>query len=1326
MSNSIFVILFLPLFSLLICTLLPGYALRDLRDTDEHRWFTILCILAIISNLSLMSRSIVPPGNPLLDLIRLFYPSFIFLLPLSIQLAYSRFTARSPSRVMPWLIILALCVSVAMWFGIPPWSMSLIAAAVLPLYVLAFVPVAKAVRTSEFPDRLLVGGVVLLVLLCGLAFLPVRLFATVSPLSLVFVPLFLIAMGLAGGERDPERHAELRRRIFIGAALAFNGIPLLTEAGIFVFHFDALDVAAFWDWLVGYGIISILSVMTCILLIDFSVRRSSKQPGAMLFAIMCLLWIMSSVQDIFAVIFPEAIALQNSRLISAYSFILLGFLAHFFLILIERPDSRCIVFFYLLSFALMLLDFLQTGAVPAVFRLPSGPYIMSSAISYQLFSVGLLAVFIMGAYLFGRLRRSSPAGYARVKYTSLQLFCLISLILLVGTAPITFGIAIFPFYQLEFIALIIVAYGVYYKSIVSIQVRRTILAALVRGILLIAYACILTMIVVVLKDHAFAYILERIIPYGIPPIVSALCAAMLSLIIIGLEQNRPETILFGLICLVICILNLDISLLTIVNDPALALSISRLDHFFLALTLLGLFSNLAWLVTGIRKHWWLVYLGYAIGFCMAPFAFTDYYFDGVYRYYWGYFAKAAILYEVMCATWGLALVFGFILFIRTYRRTDNPEQKNTLKYMSYGFGSLIVLSMTNNLAIHGVEFYPLGNFSFIPLIFMTYALFKHNLFLALQNIRAFLAVALRVGCMLGIVIIPLGFAPPEHHTVLLYTGIACAFLLHEPVKRGVHAVLNLFIRSVYEDSKRNYYAMTESLSQVYHTQMIMDILTRWFFQTILASRCIILIRSQEKAVFEGPLTLNPRSRQGIFAYGYQPEDDRTITIGLDHPLTSLCSKDRPVITYDAIEEWIHTRETKVEPWLVQTEIIMPIFLKDSLNAIILLGGKINGTSYAKAELEILHDLGFVLGPNIENARLLEGLEREVDRRTEALNAALIDSLIKEKEITRKNEIFLSLLEISTKISQFRKLDDLYTFILEHMQSLFPELGFGVILEGERAGFLESVTFVGISDAERDIILSRRDMLLDADIDGILLRDMVLKGVLKDPAPCDAKPHWNVFPIQLTNQKIIGKLIVKGDLDQPSREVIAVFLSQLSSVTQGRILMRELERMADTDGLTGVYNRTYFNQEYMQAIANASRYSIPFAIIMVDVNGLKEVNDRYGHERGDEMIIRVARLLKEICRKTDVVARIGGDEFAALMPSTSLDLAENVVARLRAMEERMIMMVRDKDGADVLMNIRISIGLCASNEVPPDDVLNEADRRMYRDKAEYYAGRGRYR
>ncbi|MEN6472443.1 MAG: GGDEF domain-containing protein [Syntrophaceae bacterium] len=1326
LSSSIFVILFLPLFSLLLCSLLPSYALRALKGTGDHRWFTILCVLAFIDNLCLILRSILPPDNPLLGLTQVLYPLFIFMLPISIELAYSRFAIRGSPRVLPWLIILALCVFVAMWFGPSPWVIFLMAAACLPLFAFAFVPIVKVLKASDIAQTLLVGGVVLLTVLCALSFLPIPLFMTVSPLSLACVPLLLIALGLIQGEHDVRRHTEFRQKLFISAALAFNGIPLCTEVGILFYNIDTINAAAFWDWVVGYGVISILSILTCILMIDFSLRRSTKQPGAMLFAILCLLWIMSSVQDLFAVIFPEAIALQNSRLISAYSFILLGFLAHFFLILSGRPRSKLIAVFYILSFALMLLEFFQTDTLPIVFRSPGGPYILSTAISYQLYSLGMMGVFIMGTYLFGRLRRSTPAGLARIKFTSLLMFCILSIILLVGSVPITFGINFFPFYQLEFIPLIIVAYGVYYKSIVSLSVRRTILVALARAILLIAYTSIVIMVGIVLRDYPLAYILERLIPYGIPPVVSALAAAVLSLIVMGLEQNRLETILFGLICLGVCMLNLDIGLLTIVKDPALALSISRLDHFFLDLMLLGLFFNLAWLVTGTTQHSWLVYLGYAIGLCMAPFAFSDYYFDGVYNFYWGYFAKGAILYEVMCAAWGFGMILGFILFIRSYRRTDNPEQKNTLKYMAYGFGSLIILSMINNLAIHGIEFYPLGTFSFIPLIFMTYALFKHNLFLALQNIRTFLAIALQIACMLAIVIIPLGLFPAAHHEAVLYTSLVCAFLLYKPTQQGVNAVLNLFIRRVNEDIKQHYYAMTERLSQAYHTQEIMDILTQWFFQTIMTSRGIILIRSRDKSSFEGPLTWNPQCMDGFFAYGCRPEDNRTISIGLDHPLTALCSKDQPVIAYDTIEEWIHGQETTVDPWLAQTEIIMPIFLQDNLNALILLGGKINGIPYSKAELGILHDLGPVLGPNIENARLWEGLEREVDRRTEDLNAALIDSLIKEKEITRQNKIFRSLLETSTKISQFRKLDDLFTFTLEHMQSLFPELGFGIILEGERAGFLESITFVGITDTERDIILSNRDMLLDDDIDGILYSDMLLKGVIKDTHIHDTKPHWNVFSIELTTRQINGKLIVKGDLDQAAREVIAVFLSQLSSVTKGKLLMRELEKTASTDGLTGVYNRSYFNQEYMQAIANATRYTIPFAVIMVDVNGLKEVNDRYGHERGDEMIVRVARLLKEICRKTDVVSRIGGDEFAALMPSTSLDLAENVVARLRAMEERLFMICRDKDGSDVLMNIRISIGLCASHEVAPDDVLKEADRRMYQDKAEFYAGRGRYR
>lgn len=131
--------------------------------------------------------------------------------------------------------------------------------------------------------------------------------------------------------------------------------------------------------------------------------------------------------------------------------------------------------------------------------------------------------------------------------------------------------------------------------------------------------------------------------------------------------------------------------------------------------------------------------------------------------------------------------------------------------------------------------------------------------------------------------------------------------------------------------------------------------------------------------------------------------------------------------------------------------------------------------------------------------------------------------------------------------------------------------------------------------------------------------------------------------------------------------------------------------------------------------------------MVDVNRFKAVNDMYGHERGDEMIIKVASLLKEVCRKTDIVSRIGGDEFAALMPSTNFMQVENAVRRLRKQEEKLEMACKRTDGKeDIIVPIRISIGVASSEETPPDEVLKEADKRMYLDKEMFYEGRERYR
>lgn len=1325
-------LLFSPLFSLLTCVLLPLYALRGLPERVEHRWFTILCALAIAHNLSLIFLITFPLQNPLIGLVQFLYPLFVFMLPLSIELYYSRVSIRRPRWLVPTLMTLSVCLTAAMWFRRNPMFISVLAALYLPLIFYALINAYRAAHIAGRTNMPLVGGVVILTALCALSFMPLNQFMYLAPLSMVFIPVMLIAVGLTYGEGTTFHHTEIRRKIFISAALAFIGIPLTIETIIVLYHGTAINRSVFWNWVSHYGIISIVSIVSCLVMVPFSMRRSAKQPGAIIFAIICLLWTIGGIQEVFPFVFPEKIALQAVSLIDVYLFALVGFLAHFILVLSGRPRSKAIAVFYIVSFALMMLNFLPANAPPLIYQYPGGPFIMRTGPSYHLFVFALLAVLSMGTYVFSRLRRSTHEGLAHTQYTYLLLACMIAIVLLLGTLPCMVGVPCYPLYQLAFIPLIIVAYGVYYRSIVSISVRRAILTNLIRVLVMTAYAVIILLCAWVLKDYSLPYIFNRIVPYGLPPLFTSLCAAFLSLIILGLEQNRPITLLFSIVCLALCMLHLDIALLTIVNDPALALSISRLDHFFLNLLILGCLLHLTWLATETRKHWWIVLGGYAVGITMAPLALTDYYFSGMYHYYWGFFAKAAILYRIISIVWGMGLLIGIALIIHSYRRSDNPDRKTSLRYLTYGFVVMIILSFTDNLALNGVEVYPLGNFGFIPLMILAYALFKHNLSLSLQNLRAFLAVALQMACMLAIVMIPQTIVADSHRTLMLYAGLLSAFFLYKPIRHAIHALLNLFIRSLAEDLKQQYYSLTQRLSQAYHIREIEAVLTQWFFQTTMTSRCVILIRSGDKQ-FEGPMTINPQCFSGMFASGSIPEENRNVMIAADHRLMALCSKDIPLIGYDAIEEWVQDQGTRIEPWMAQTEIILPVYLQDYPTAVILLGAKINGVSYSRAEQEILHDLGPVLGPNLENARLLEGLEMEVDRRTKDLNTALIDSLIKEKEIsasnaiiTRQNEIFRSLLETSTKIHQIWKLDELFTYTLEHIHTLFPELGFGIILEGGRSDVLESIAFVGISDPERDIILADRDRLLDDAIAEILVRDMLAKGVIKDTDAHGTTPHWTVLPLQLATQRVIGKMIVKGDLDQASREVITVFLGQLSTVTQGKLLMRELEKMANTDGLTGAYNRTYFNQEFMQAIVNATRYNIPFAIIMVDVNGLKQVNDRFGHERGDEMIVRVARLLMEVCRKTDVVARLGGDEFAALMPSTNRTQAERVVERLRAMEEHMLMACRHKDGSEEFTTIRISIGLSASDETPPDDVLKEADKRMYQDKELFYAGRERYR
>lgn len=157
------------------------------------------------------------------------------------------------------------------------------------------------------------------------------------------------------------------------------------------------------------------------------------------------------------------------------------------------------------------------------------------------------------------------------------------------------------------------------------------------------------------------------------------------------------------------------------------------------------------------------------------------------------------------------------------------------------------------------------------------------------------------------------------------------------------------------------------------------------------------------------------------------------------------------------------------------------------------------------------------------------------------------------------------------------------------------------------------------------------------------------------------------------------------------------------------LMAEVQKMsklASTDALTGLANRLEFQDEL--DLLTGEEQQEPFALVMVDLDNFKEVNDRFGHSAGDDVLVEFALRLRQAVRESDLVARLGGDEFAVLLIGTKRTLAMEIVERLIE-RLRYSMAIGDE-----LVPIAASIGWAHSDD-GTERILQKADRRMYLDK-----------
>ena len=240
---------------------------------------------------------------------------------------------------------------------------------------------------------------------------------------------------------------------------------------------------------------------------------------------------------------------------------------------------------------------------------------------------------------------------------------------------------------------------------------------------------------------------------------------------------------------------------------------------------------------------------------------------------------------------------------------------------------------------------------------------------------------------------------------------------------------------------------------------------------------------------------------------------------------------------------------------------------------------------------------------------------------------------------------------------------------------------------------------------------------------------VLIGVLNVSHP---QPYfftdWHVRLLEVYTN-ILGQLITNRRLFQQMEMQIALRTAELERlVDETRQLKDHYVNLSMHDQLTGLHNRRYFYDQVELALAQHKRYNYPFCVLVMDIDHFKSINDKYGHVFGDQVLITVAKTLKEQVRSTDILVRFGGEEFVIIFSNTHCDSGKIFAQRIRSEIKKLVWNISDED-----IRITLSIGVYCVNpkqteidrSLDIDQIIHFADSALYqakdngRDRVEVY-------
>jgi len=206
---------------------------------------------------------------------------------------------------------------------------------------------------------------------------------------------------------------------------------------------------------------------------------------------------------------------------------------------------------------------------------------------------------------------------------------------------------------------------------------------------------------------------------------------------------------------------------------------------------------------------------------------------------------------------------------------------------------------------------------------------------------------------------------------------------------------------------------------------------------------------------------------------------------------------------------------------------------------------------------------------------------------------------------------------------------------------------------------------------------------------------------------------------IVQDRVIGLLLCFSDLPSAftathHQHLLSILCNQAAQAITDAQLHEQVERLAEIDGLTGILNHRAFHKRLHYEWEQIQRHGGSLALMMIDLDHFKRINDTHGHPAGDRILKQVAAQLTQLARRADTVGRYGGEEFAILLPKTTATQAGKLAERIRKVIERGRF---GQAGSAIPVTMSIGIAAAPPDAAGPDQLVSVADKALYGAKAQ---------